>query len=357
MTTTFGAIGSGRRTRFFLRLAAAMPDRFRVSGVVTRSADRGSEITAEWGVPAFRTVDELLRHERPDYIAAAVPWAAMPDAIREVAGHGMPVLAETPPAPDLAGLRSLWRDVGGTGLVQVAEQYLLMPGHAARLALVREGVIGKPTSVQVSSTHLYHAVSLIRGLLGIGFEAAEVRAGAFEAPLADPLGSDGWTGDDRPQWLTTTIATLDFGGRMGLYDFTDNQWWNPLRMRRIVVRGSIGELVDDRVVRLIDPVTPVESRLIRRETGIDLNLELRDLKHISFDGRVIYRNPFTGAARSDDDIAVADILERAGAWARQEGPPPYPLAQACQDHLISVAIETSVKTGGPVTTGEEAWAG
>lgn len=357
MTTTFGAIGSGRRTRFFLRLAAALPDRFRVGGVVTRGADRGDKITAEWGVPAFRSVDELLRHERPDYIAAAVPWAAMPDAIREVAGHRMPVLAETPPAPDLAGLRSLWRDVGGTGLVQVAEQYLLMPGHAARLALVRQGVIGEPTSVQVSSTHLYHAVSLIRGLLGIGFDAAEVRAGAFAAPLADPLGFDGWTGDDTPQRLTTTIATLDFGGKMGLYDFTENQWWNPLRMRRVVVRGSIGELVDDRVVRLIDPRTPVESRLIRRDTGVDLSLELRDLKHISFDGRVVYRNPFEGASLSDDDIAVADILERTGAWARQEGPPPYPLAEACQDHLISVAIEKSVRTGGPVTTGEEAWAG
>ena len=56
------------------------------------------------------------------------PWAAMPDAIREVVGHRMPVLAETPPAPDLPGLRTLWTDVGGTGPVQVAEQYLLMPG-------------------------------------------------------------------------------------------------------------------------------------------------------------------------------------------------------------------------------------
>ncbi|WP_170222835.1 hypothetical protein [Nonomuraea turkmeniaca] len=71
--------------------------------------------------------------------------------------------------------------------------------HAARLTLVREGLIGEPTSVQVSSTHLYHAVSLIRGLLGIGFDAAEVRASAFEAPLANPLGFDGWTGDDTPQ--------------------------------------------------------------------------------------------------------------------------------------------------------------
>ncbi|WP_043632556.1 Gfo/Idh/MocA family protein [Nonomuraea candida] len=356
MTTTFGAIGSGRRTRFFLRLAAAMPDRLRVAGVVTRSAARAEEITAEWGVPAFRSIDELLRHERPGYLAAAVPWDAMPGAIREAAAHGVPVLAETPPAPDLAGLRSLWNDVGGTGLVQVAEQYLLMPGHAARLAIVRAGVIGAPTSVQVSSTHLYHAVSLIRGLLGAGFDAAEVRAGAFEAPLADPLGADGWTGDDTPRRATTTIATIDFGGTMGLYDFTDNQWWNPLRARRIVVRGSIGELADDRVVRLADPTTPVESRLIRRDTGVDLSLEFRDLKHISFDGRVVYRNPFDGCSLSDDDIAVADILARMGAWARQEGPAPYPLAEACQDHLIGLAIGESARSGGPVTTGKEPWA-
>jgi predicted dehydrogenase len=355
--TRLGAIGSGRRTAFFLRVARAVPDRLRVTGVVTRNAERGSEVEAEWGVPTFRTVAELLRHERPDYVAACVPWPAMPGAIREVVSHRLGVLAETPPAPDLDGLRALWADVGATGLVQVAEQYLLMPTHAARLAVVRDGVIGEPTSVQVSSTHLYHAVSLIRGLLGIGFEPAEVNARTFTAPLANPLSFSGWSGDGTPQPLATTIATIDFGGRMGLYDFTDNQWWNPLRHRRIVVRGSIGELVDDRVVRLADPVTPVESVLIRRQTGIDLNLELLDLKHISFDGKVVYRNPFAGSRMSDDDIAVAEILARTGAWARGEAPPPYPLAQACQDHLISVAIGDSARTGGPVTTTKEEWAG
>jgi predicted dehydrogenase len=356
--TTFGAIGSGRRTAFFLRLARALPDRLRVTGVVTRTAERGGEVEAGWGVPSFRSVTDLLRHERPDFVAASVPWAAMPGAIREVVGHRLPVLAETPPAPDRDGLRSLWSDVGATGLVQVAEQYRLMPTHAARAAVVRAGVLGEPTSVQISSTHLYHAVSLIRGYLGVGFGAAEVHARQFTAPLVDPLtAQDGWTGDDTPRQLATTIATIDFDGRMGLYDFTDNQWWNPLRARRIVVRGSRGELVDDRVVRLVDPTTPVESVLVRRQTGVDLNLELLDLKHISFDGRVVYRNPFAGCGLSDDDIAVADILERTGGWARDQGPPPYPLAEACQDHLVSLAIGESLRTGGPVSTGNEEWAG
>ncbi|PWR06538.1 oxidoreductase [Micromonospora acroterricola] len=355
--TRFGLVGSGWRGEFFLRLARLLPERFRATGVVTRTESRGAAVAAAWDVRTFRTTADLLAHERPDFVIVSVPWSVTPDATRELVAAGVPVLAETPPAPDLAGLRSLWSDVGDSGLVQVAEQYLLMPGHAARLELVRAGVLGEPTSVQISSTHLYHAVSLIRGLLGVGYDDAEVSARAFVAPLANPLSPDGWSGDATPQQLTTTLATIDFGGgRMGLYDFTDNQWWNPLRARRLVVRGSLGELVDDRVVRLADPTTPVESSLVRRQTGIDLNLEGLDLKHISFDGRPVYRNPFVGSGMSDDDIAVADIMARAGAWARDEGPAPYPLAEACQDHLISLAIEESVRAGQPVVTTREAWA-
>ena len=306
--TTFGVIGSGWRSAFFLRLARSAPDRFRATGVVTRSAERGAAITSEWGVPSFRSVADLLAAEAPDFVIPSVPWPVTPEVTREAVALGARVLAETPPAPDLPGLRALWADVGGSGLVQVAEQYLLMPGHAARLAVVKEGVVGEPTSVQVSSTHLYHAVSMIRRLLGVGFEPAVVSARSFTAPLADPLTPDGWTGDSTPKDVSTTLATLDFGGRMGLYDFTDNQWWNPLRTRRIVVRGSLGELVDDHVVRLVDPTTPVESQLVRRQTGIDLNLEGFDLDHISFDGRVVYRNPFQGARLSEDDIGVASLL-------------------------------------------------
>jgi predicted dehydrogenase len=247
--------------------------------------------------------------------------------------------------------------VGASGLVQVAEQYLLMPGHAARLAIAGSGAIGQPTSVQLSSTHLYHAVSLIRGLLGVGCDPAEVSARAFVAPLVDPLTPTGWTGDGTPRDATTTLATIDFGGRMGLYDFTDNQWWNPLRGRRITIRGTHGELVDDRVVRMADPTSPVMSTMERRQTGLDLNLEGLDLKHISFDGAVVYRNPLAGSGLSDDDLAVADLAVRTGAWARQEGPAPYPLAEGCQDHLISLAIQESARTGRPVRTGAEAWAG
>ncbi len=352
----FGVVGGGWRTEFFLRLAAMAPEHFVVSGVVTRSADKGAGLEAAWGVPTFRSSSELVRAKTPEFVIPAVSWDAAPQAVKDLVALEIPVLVETPPAPDLDGLRDLWAAVGASGLVQVAEQYLLMPMHAARLSLLREGVIGEVTSVQISSTHLYHATSMMRDMLGVGFAPAVVSARAFTAPLVDPLGKDGWTDDLTPVQRATTIATIDFGdGRMGLYDFTDNQWWNPLRSRRIVVRGSLGEIVDDSVVRLADARTPVSSLLLRRRLGVDLNLEGFDVEHISFDGRVVWRNAYLGSRFSEDDLAVTALLTQMGSWCRGEGPAPYPLADGCQDHLLGLAIGESARTGAPVTTSVEAW--
>jgi predicted dehydrogenase len=351
----FGLIGTGWRSEFFARLARQAPDAFTVAGVVSRSPERAAEVASDWGVPTFAAVEDLLTTD-PEFVIPCVPWGEMGPTTSAVARAGVAVLAETPPAADLEGLRQLWDEVGSTGLVQVAEQYLLMPQHAARLVLTRQGVIGEVTSVQVSSTHLYHAISMIRGFLDAGRGPVTVHAQSFTAPLANPLSPAGWSGSAEPEPLATTLATLDFGdARMGLYDFTDNQWWNPLRARRIVVRGSLGEIVDEKVTRLVDPYTPVESHLVRRQAGLDLNLEGVDLQHVSFDGRVVWRNAFPGARFSEDDLAVADLLAATAAWRRGDGRPPYPLADACADHQIALAIGESIRTGQSVTTSAEGW--
>lgn len=347
-------VGTGWRSEFFLRLARALPSHLEVSSVVTRSAGRAEEVERDWRVAAVRDLDAT---GDADLVVVSTPWGVTPEVAREVVSRGRPVLLETPPAPDADGLRALWADVGSSGLVQVAEQYSLMPGHAARLALVRSGAIGEVTSAQVCSTHQYHAMSLIRDLVGVGAEPAVVTAVATTSPLADPITRAGWRGDDTPRPATTTIGLLDLGdGRSGLYDFTDNQWHNPLRTRRVVVRGSRGEVADDRVVRLVDEATVLESALHRRQLGYDLDLEGLGVDVISHDGTVLYRNPFPGVALSDDDLAVATLLDAAAAWSTGDGPGPYPLAAACQDHLLALAVGQAAREGRPVTTAREAWA-
>ncbi len=352
----FGVVGSGWRGEFFVRMARLMPERFECAGVVTRSSSRAEQIGATWGVPAVQTLDELVS-ARPEFVVVAVPWPQTPEVTRALVAAGVPVLAETPPAPDADGLRSLWSDVGASGLVQVAEHSPSMPAHAARIAVVESGAIGVPTSVQISSTHLYHAVGLIRRLLGVAPGVTRVRATRLVGPLLDPLARDGWTGATAPAPAGTTLATLDFGdGRGALYDFTDNQWHNPLRTNRIVVRGSHGEIVDDAVTRWVDPTTVLTSRLERRVSGLEQNLDGFDLEHLSFDGRVVYRNDFHGARLADDDLAVAELLRATAAWVRDEGPAPYPLAEGSEDHLIGLAIDEAVSSAGEVVAGPAPWA-
>ncbi|MEV4754367.1 Gfo/Idh/MocA family oxidoreductase [Micromonospora sp. NPDC049559] len=348
--TSFAFVGFGFRARTIWRLAAELPDVTCVGAVV--------RTPRELPLPRFASLADCLASARPDFLVTALPASANAEILVEAVAHGVPVLSETPPAPDLAGLRRLWSAVGAAGLVQVAEQYLLLPAHAARLAAVRSGIIGTPTQVQVSSTQLYHAVSLIRGLLDAGHAPATVRATRTVAPLVDPLNRAGWTDDPVPRPASTTIATLDFGGgRSGLYDFTDNQTRNQLRFRRILVRGSHGELRDDEITHLPAPRTVLRSPLVRRQIGHDLDLNGFHTETISLGTEVLYRNPYPQHRWNDDEIATATLLQATAAWVRGAGPPPYPLAEGAQDHLVALAIEEAADTDRTVTTSTEDWSG
>jgi predicted dehydrogenase len=346
--TTFALIGGGWRARMFLKVARELGT-VRCGGVVVPSP-RPME------VPVFTSLEACLRELRIDFVLTATPRPVTPLLITEAVDRGLPVLAETPPAPDLDELRALWSAVGDSRLVQVAEQYPMMPSHAARKALVAAGAIGMPTQVQVSSTQQYHAVALIRGLLGAGRGPVSVRAVRFTAPLVHPLSRSGWTDDEKEHPTTTTIATLDFGaGRSGVYDFTEQQTRNQLRFRRLTIRGSAGELHNDEVVRMTGPRSLVRTPLVRRQTGHDLDLIGYDTEHITFGSDVLYRNPYPGRRWMDEEIAMATLLERMADWVRGDRSEPYPLAEGAQDQQIALAIEESAGSDTAVTTSSEAW--
>ena len=352
----FAVVGHGWRADFYLRIARALPDRFRCVGVVTRGAEAGAAVERAWGVPTHRRIDVLLGAARPLVAVTSVPWAANPGVIRELVAAGVAVLAETPPAPDAEGLRALWADVGASGLVQVAEQHPFLPVLAAVQAVVVTGALGRVTSASLSWTHGYHSVAVLRRLLGVGGGSAVVRATAVEGPLV--AGPDRGGRPARPAEAPAlhTVATLTWPQGIGVHDFTDGQWFHPLRRRHLVVRGSRGEIVGTSVTWADDDGRPLDAPIARRRTGTDGDLEGADLDTLTWAGRTLYRNPYRGSRLSDEEIAIATLLERTGAWRRGEHEPPYPLAQACQDHLLALATEASVAAGEAVTTAAEPWA-
>ena len=77
----FAIVGTGPRAQFLLRLARAVPHRFQVTGLVSRTRGRADEVAAQWGVPAFTSVPELLGATRPEFVVPCLPWDETPAVI------------------------------------------------------------------------------------------------------------------------------------------------------------------------------------------------------------------------------------------------------------------------------------
>jgi len=350
----FGIVGAGWRAEFFLRIARALPDRFTVTGVVARSAEKGEAFTRTWGVPTFRTLDDLLTAEpRLPFVVASVPWEVSPPLLTECAEKGLPVLAETPPAPDIARLAALYA-LGAR--IQVAEQYAFQPLHAARIAVARSGRIGRVTQAQVSAAHGYHGTSLIRRYLGVDFENVTVTATRFVTPLVQSPGRSGPPAEERVVDSGQVIAHLRFeDGRFGVFDFTGDQYFSYIRGPRVLVRGERGEIEQETVRWLVDQKTGMTAPLTRVDTGHGGNLEGYYHRGYTLSGEWIYRNPVAPGRLADDEIAIATLLEGMAAYA-EGGPDIYSLADAAQDRYLDLLIEEALRTGAPAASSTQPWA-
>lgn len=350
----FAVVGAGWRTDFFLRVAEALPH-MSVCGVVARKTDRAAAIETRWKVPCFASISDLMRNSAPCYAIASVTADAMPEVCLELAGSGVAVLAETPPAPDLDGLISLYRDLTATSArVQVAEQYWAQPLHAARQSIVDAGVLGPVNQVHMSVCHGYHAMSLIRRLLGIGFETATIRGQSFTSRVVAGPDRQGPPEQETIAEVETEYAWLDFGDRSGVYEFCLPQYRNWIRGQRVNVRGERGEIVDDRVTYLKDPLTPITARLTRHEAGRNGNLEGLYLKGIQYLNDWIYHNAFAPARLTDEEIAVARCLQDMFRYV-SDGTEFYDLADACQDQYLALSCTRAIETGDTIHTERQPW--
>jgi predicted dehydrogenase len=352
VTTTIGLIGAGWRAEYFLRIARELPESFRVSRVLVRSETSAAAVVERWGVEAGTSLSGFLAG-RYDFVVVSTPPAAAPGLIEALVAAGIPVLTETPPAPDVAALVALWSTVGGAP-VQVAEQYFLQPHHAARLAVVRSGGLGEVTSASVSVAHGYHGISLLRRYLGLGLTDATVTAHSIPDRVMRANSRAGWHSGLVETASPRTMALVRFGERTGIFDFTDEQYYSPVRSRHVSVRGTHGEIDDNTVSRLRGPGDVTVTDLRREVTGIESDLPGNSLRRITLHDDVLFENRFAPARLNDDEIAVAETMRRMAVFVAT-GEEFYGLAEASHDHHLGLLIAESARTETTLRTEPMPW--
>ena len=353
--TRFSIVGGGWRSEFFLRIVRELGDQFEIPAMLVRNPERAEVMRKDWGVKTVTTIDEILA-DHPDFVVTSLSWDSNPVLMRELAERGMAVFSETPPAPKVNDLLGLVDLIKSGAKLQVAEQYFLQPEHAARLSVIESGVLGDVFQAQVSVCHGYHGISLLRRFLGLGYEAPRISAYRMpETVTGGPDRNGRPPTAERTDTMTQMVAHLDFGDRHGVFDFVGSMYHSYIRSHRILIRGPKGEINFDDVRYLKDFQTPIEYTFRRVEAGHTGNLDGHFLQGILAGEHWAYRNPFPFARLMDDEIAIAAMLKGMGEYV-QGGPDVYSLAEACQDHYVSILMNEAADSGQPIQAELQPWA-
>lgn len=351
----FGIVGTGWRSGFFLRAAAACPDLLQCIGLVSRNPDRIDHPGIPFGVPLFGSTEEMITKGRPLFTVTSVKRGFAPEAIQQLAQLDQPILAETPAGENVEDLKNLYTLVQEGAKIQIAEQYHLQPHHFTGLAFAHSGKLGQITQAQVSAANGYHGVSLMRRYLGIAFENAIVTSSTFTSPIVKSATRSGPPEKEEIVETTQKFAKFDFGDRLGLLDFIGDQSRSEIRGDRLVVRGTRGEILQDVATYLLDHITPIPLKFQRIEAGPCGNLEGNYLKGYTVGDEWLYRNPLAPGALADDDIAVGHCLLKMAEYLK-DGTEFYSVAEACQDRYLDIVMSQAQETGEQIETATQVWA-
>ncbi len=344
----FAIIGSGWRAAYYIRIAQALPKIFELCAVYCRSEEKARKIRKEFGVNAVTSEEECIAL-KPDFVVVAVSKKSGAEVAVRWLDRDFTVLSETPAGTDLTSLAAV-RERSRAGKKHVvAEQYTRYPQHSALLKIIKTGIIGETSCLNLSMAHDYHGASLIRAFLdipeGTGFSVCS-RSHLFPTVLTRTRYEE--FSDGRVADRMRRMAIFEFeNGKTAFYDFDSEQYRSPIRKNTLKLQGVRGEVIDDSVYYLDSEYKAcrdeIQTSLRTVDTGNE-NINLRyvdEIEKITFRGEVMYEPPFGLCGLSEDETAIALLMKGTGDYSRGEGDSPYPIEDALCDSYMAIMMQES----------------
>lgn len=338
---SFSLIGAGYRAAYFARVAAALPERFELRGVLGQDPGRAEAFAARHGLRRCADLDELLRLNA-DFVVVCVSRGQATGYLMALMERGVPALCETPPGETREDLVRLWEEASRRqAKIDVAEQYFLQPLYAAWYEAVRQGMIGPVENISLSALHGYHGVSIIRRFLGVGMESCRIHGERHQFSAVRTSARDGVKRDGEITPYQRDRLSLAFeSGKVGYFDFAGIQYHSFIRTRQINVQGQRGEIDDLEIRCLAEDNLPVFMPLSRHDRGRYDGVQ-HALHHLTLGERLLYANPFPDARLNDDELAIASCLDGMRGYL-ETGKPFYGLADALQDTYLSQLMDQAL---------------
>lgn len=360
-------IGTGKRSSYLYGpLLNAIPGVQFVS-VWGRNEDKAKAIGAQFGVPAYTSLDQLIRETAPQMGIVSVNYGANGVVGLQAIEAGLNVLLETPIAHDLKEADAIIAAANQRGLkIEIAEQFHRRPLEQLKLALIASGLFGKVhTSFNDFAGHGYHGISVMRSYLGFDAKPVHVMGavrqydlGAYWSRLAN---------NTQPRQETQEHGLIEFeGGQVGIFHWTSVGYDSPLRWWRssrfLAEKGmgitvGVGLDVEERLTLLAPGgEAPRFVTVERRWERVDGGALVAMIAHTGDPDIPVVRwdNPFTpqpqgaGPQWHDDEIGVAGCILSLANAVRSNTQPSYGPLQGRIDQELILAIRQSSQEGRAV---------
>lgn len=162
--------------------------------------------------------------------------------------------------------------------------------------------------------------------------AFRVRAKEYVFPTTETMSRYEQFRDGRIADKKRTVAEIEFtDGKVAFYDFDSEQYRSPIRSNYVNVRGCRGELKDNLLSYLDGENLPQKK---------EIEIEKRD-------GAL--------SSLSEDETAVARVMEDMAAYAAGRKEPDYPLCEALQDAYMAVLLRQSIEEKRTVESEKMPW--
>lgn len=295
-------VGSGWRSLFFVRVIKAMPDKFKLLAMLTRSEETALRVASENDIYVTTNEKECV-NLNPDLVVVATSKTNIVDTAIKWANYGFEVLMETP-----AGISeedfSKFETCNCIDKISVAEQYHRYPIYQAIKSVLETGILGNINDMVMSLCHDYHAVSLMRFFFG-NIDGAKVLFNTeYPINVLETGNRGGVKYDGSLKEYKRSIALLEFSAnRHATYDFSSLLYHTEIANQGLTIRGSLGEYRDGEFV-----FAQEAEKYIYCKEKLEIHYSGSEVEKICFKGKCLWTNPYLNLGFGNDEIAIADLL-------------------------------------------------
>lgn len=313
--------GTGWRARFYIRIASAVPSLLQIVSVYTRSEERRVQLAAE-GLNAVTDIEEALGAIHDAVIVASGKEGFLP-LLEYLEKRGERIITETSFLTLNDSELSRAERIRGWTL----EQYLHTPFYSSVMTAVKR--IGRISYAYISGLHNHHAASIMSAIFP-DKETAEVKrlldinSVCLKTGDRSGLVRSGETEEYRRKITSVTFKS----GEVFICDFSSNQYHSSIIPGRIEIRGERGVVTEKGVSFIDKDGYPVSAEFVfHRDEG--KSSRYPTLSHVTLSDTTVFTNDFYPAVLSDDEIAIAEMLEEY-----REGRLLYSISQAAADAAV-----------------------